>query len=98
MTYAERIVVLNRQHPEWNDRQLAAEVGCSMPYVRVVAQRFKLLRGSSRIRQMPGRNKITVRLDDGMVDWLDNEAATMGDGVTINDVILSILRDARAGD
>lgn len=97
MTYADHIVILNRQHPDWNDKQLAAVVGCSLPYVRVVGQRHRLVRGSSR-RQMAYRHKFTVRLDDGMANWLDKQAADMGMGVTINDAILSILRDARAGD
>jgi hypothetical protein len=96
MTLTKRILELNRCHPAWTSKELAAAAACSADYVRAVCHRHKLSRPRSP-REVTG-DRVTVRLDDGLAAWLDEEAWRMGPGVSASAVILAILRDAKAED
>ena len=48
------------------------------------------------VRKRGTRSTIVVHLDPGMIDWLHDEAARLGAGVSNDAVIVAILRDAMA--
>lgn len=97
MTVADKIIEANRLHPDWNDRQICEAVGCTRQYVRIIAHRHKLKRPPLPPAHHP-KHMVMCNADPELKAWIDEEARRMGPGIRAGDVVLAILRDARAGD